>query len=385
MLFSILFRLGAVLKIGLTPYIIHLVAAGADTRAAVLFGLLVLVSVFEQFSPSRRQRTITGLTDRLALVPLLVILAVREVRADPAFPILMVLGALFITVKETVILVRDLRIVTGRDAAAEPLGVRRINKLGIALAVFFYALRLAPVSHLAMIAALMISIADAFLLTWGHFKRRRGIKDLNLATQITLWRLLMSPAFLVVYFYDRNPNFADNTLVLQIIAVLFAVAFVVTDGLDGYFARKRNEVTKFGKYLDPFSDKICMLTIFLCFVASNYVPVWMVALIYYREASVSVLRTLAAAENVVIAARRSGKWKTALQGTAIITILTLATVVSEISRTGFKAEFPDIYSTLLFVWSYVPFSLMVMVTAVTLVSGLDYILASRELMEKYFK
>jgi CDP-diacylglycerol--glycerol-3-phosphate 3-phosphatidyltransferase len=372
-------------KILVAPSVIYWLFYNTDLKAAALFGLIIGISITGHFGTVPNGRIFSGITDRFAVFPVLIYLVFREIQIYPKFPILMVCGSLFITVRAVIIIIHDANILRRGKDPTTAIGTRSTNKIFIALAVLFYTLKLYPFNNLAMIAVLMVSIADSFGLLWKYYKRRRGIKDLNLATKITLFRLLMSPAFLIVYFYDRNPNFADNSLILQIIAILFAIVFVVTDGLDGYFARKRNEVTKFGKYLDPFSDKICTLTIFLCFVASNYVPVWMVALIYYREASISVIRTLAAAENIVIAARKSGKWKTALQGTAISTILVLATVISELSRTSFKSLYPEIYSTLLLIWSYVPFSLMALVTVVTVGSGIDYILSSKQIMEKYFK
>ncbi|MFH0921799.1 MAG: CDP-alcohol phosphatidyltransferase family protein, partial [Fibrobacterota bacterium] len=109
------------------------------------------------------------------------------------------------------------------------------------------------------------------------------------------------------------------------------------------------------------------------------------ALIFYREAAIDVIRTLAAAENVVISARRSGKWKTGLQGTAIITILTLATVLSELGRTSFTALYPGMYADLLLVWSYLPFTMMGLVAVFTIFSGIDYLLSSKSILDKYFK
>jgi len=353
--------------------------------AIAIAGLLLVFLVLEAFKKSQARRIVSALAERFVFLPFLLYFTVREIRPDTSFPILLFIGALFLTAKEAMAVFHDIGFLLGNKAYVEPVSTRRLNRLFIALAALTLSLEIRPFDNLAMLAALMVSVADGFGLLWKYFIRVRGIKRLNLATRITLFRLLMSPSFMIVYFYDHNANFADNSLVLQIAAILFAISFLVTDGLDGYFARKRNEVTKFGKYFDPFSDKICTLTIFLCFVASNYVPVWMVALIYYREASISVLRTLAAAENIVIAARPSGKWKTSLQGAAILTILVLATVLSALARSSFPSVYPDVYSDLLLIWNYLPFVLMTFVTLVTIISGIDYVLASRVILDKYFK
>jgi CDP-diacylglycerol--glycerol-3-phosphate 3-phosphatidyltransferase len=118
--------------------------------------------------------------------------------------------------------------------------------------------------------------------------------------------------------------------------------------------------------------------IFLCFLASGYAAVWMVAVIFFRESTVETLRTLAAASGVTIDARPSGKWKTALQGTAIITILVLEIVDTLLRRFAPHVPYwPDI-------WAYIPYSLMTFVTLFTLLSGVDYFVANKKVLKKYF-
>jgi CDP-diacylglycerol--glycerol-3-phosphate 3-phosphatidyltransferase len=175
-------------------------------------------------------------------------------------------------------------------------------------------------------------------------------------------RIVLTPVFLWVFFYDNNLNYQDNAMVFKILALVMVVAFMVTDFLDGYLARKYGEVSTLGAYLDPFSDKISNMTVFLCFLASDYAPVWMVALIYFREASVETLRTLGAAQGVTMPARQSGKWKTAIQGAGILIILTGA---------------------IFQVWEYLPYSIMGIITFVTLASGIDYFVAGKDILKKY--
>jgi CDP-diacylglycerol--glycerol-3-phosphate 3-phosphatidyltransferase len=375
----------SLIKVLIMPLAIERISSDSPLGAVSVLAVIMGLALLERLREDLPSRAFAAMANRLALVPVLLFLAYREILHEPRFPILMVLGTLFIIAKEVLFILHGYNYLVKRHDYFPSRSLQKVSPLALLAVLVLYTLRWEPYNNIAMIAMITLSIIDLFGFLWNYYKRRRGIKDLNLATRITLLRLLVSPAFLIVYFYDRDPDFSDNRLPLQVLAVLLAVFFVVTDGLDGYFARKRNEVTKFGKYLDPFSDKICTMTIFLCFVASNYVPVWMVALIFYREAAVDVIRTLAAAENVVISARTSGKWKTALQGTAIITILMLATVVSELSRSVFPSLYPDFYADLLLIWSYVPFTLMALVTLVTLLSGLDYVLASQDILDKYFR
>jgi CDP-diacylglycerol--glycerol-3-phosphate 3-phosphatidyltransferase len=164
-------------------------------------------------------------------------------------------------------------------------------------------------------------------------------------------------------------------------AALLAIFFVASDGLDGYLARKRGEVSQLGKYLDPYSDKITNMIIFLCFLASGYADVWMIAVIFFRESTVETLRTLAAASGVTIDARRSGKWKTALQGTAIIAILVLEIADTLIKRFAGHEGWAQVWSR---IWAYTPNALMTAVALVTLLSGIDYFTGNRKVLERYF-
>jgi CDP-diacylglycerol--glycerol-3-phosphate 3-phosphatidyltransferase len=378
-------KCSSLIKILLMPFVIHRLFLGQHYAGLIVIAVITFLALLERLASDLPSRVFSALTNRIALIPVLVSLGIQEIALYPKFPILMVLGSTFIILKELFFIRHGYEYLFKQEEYIARRKIQKINAAALVIVVVLYTLRWEPYNNLAMIGVIVISIIDIFAFFWRLLRKTRGMKEVNLATRITLMRLLMSPVFLIVYFYDRNPDFTDNSLLLQMTAVLLSIFFVVTDGLDGYFARKRNEVTKLGKYLDPFSDKICTMTIFLCFVASNYVPVWMVALVFYRESAVDVIRTLAAAENVVISARTSGKWKTALQGTAIITILVLATVLSELSRSTFPSVSPALYADLLIIWSYIPFSLMALVTLVTFLSGLDYVLSSQEILQKYFR
>lgn len=143
---------------------------------------------------------------------------------------------------------------------------------------------------------------------------------LNLANGLTISRLILGPLF-IVFFLTNQPWGAVAALGL-------AVGFEVTDLLDGYFARLFGHVSSLGKLLDPLADSISRFSVFLAFTTEETVrghpwPVLLVVLIFYRDALVAYVRTFAASTGVVLAARFSGKLKAAVQGTGIITFLTL--------------------------------------------------------------
>jgi CDP-diacylglycerol--glycerol-3-phosphate 3-phosphatidyltransferase len=247
----------------------------------------------------------------------------------------------------------------------------KMSIVAINLTMFVYILNIERFQQIFMVANLLLmGAASASYLYW-YYRDPAHRKPLSIASQLTMTRIVLTPFFLWVFFYDNDLNYTNNHIVFKALALVMVLGFMLTDYLDGHLARKWGEVSTLGKYLDPFSDKISNMTIFLCFIATGYAPVWMVALIYFREASVETLRTLAAAENVIMPARRSGKWKTAIQGIGIVVILVGALdPVQQIE--GFKA-----------VWEYLPTVSMGVITFVTLASGIDYFLSSKHILQKY--
>ena len=126
---------------------------------------------------------------------------------------------------------------------------------------------------------------------------------MNLATKLTMLRIVLIPVFVVV-LYARFPFHMYVALLIFILASL-------TDLLDGKIARKYNMVTDFGKFLDPIADKMLVTSAMLVFTAWHWMPAWVVIVVIAREFMVSALRLVAATNGRVIAAGWSGKVKTA--------------------------------------------------------------------------
>src|SRR4051812_18535646 len=122
---------------------------------------------------------------------------------------------------------------------------------------------------------------------------------MNLPNQLTLARLLLCAVFTVFMSLDA-PFTGVAALVVFILASL-------TDWLDGYLARKWNQITDMGKLLDPLADKILISAAYIGFVAQDLIPMWVVVCIIAREFLITGLRTIAAAKGVVLAAERIGK------------------------------------------------------------------------------
>jgi CDP-diacylglycerol--glycerol-3-phosphate 3-phosphatidyltransferase len=154
-----------------------------------------------------------------------------------------------------------------------------------------------------------------------------------------------------------------------IIAAAIALALELTDILDGYFARKYNCVTDFGKLYDPFSDAFCRYTLFLGLYAIGVADLWMVLVIFYRDSSVSFLRSIAASRSVIIAARKSGKIKAIAQGVGMqIIFLTLILASLPLSK-GWPLE-------------NLPWWTMLVITIITMGSFIDYLLGNLPMLRQ---
>ena len=136
---------------------------------------------------------------------------------------------------------------------------------------------------------------------------------MNTANKLTMLRVIMIPAFMLVLYLDFH---GANYVAL----VIFAVASA-TDYLDGYIARHHNQVTDFGKFMDPLADKCLVTAAMLWFVEVGLMPAWALLIVIVREFAISGLRMNAATTGRVIAAGWSGKVKTASTMVCIILML----------------------------------------------------------------
>ena len=176
---------------------------------------------------------------------------------------------------------------------------------------------------------------------------------MNLPTKITFTRIIGSPLCIIFFYLGWHVNRWFLT-----VALALTVIFELTDLIDGLLARRWGQVTDLGKVLDPFADSISRLSVFLCFMLGGYAHIFMVALIFYRDIIVANIRIVAAMRGLVMQARSSGKIKGAVQAVAILAIMLGINV--------FGTQNPGVRNFAL--WA------MGILTAVTVWSGLDYLL-----------
>ncbi|MCL2481674.1 MAG: CDP-alcohol phosphatidyltransferase family protein, partial [Spirochaetaceae bacterium] len=158
---------------------------------------------------------------------------------------------------------------------------------------------------------------------------------MNLANILTASRIVLSPVFLFIYFLPECTR--TNTIVLIIILWLLFIYMELSDLFDGIAARATNTVSDLGKVFDPFADVISRMTYFLCFTKTGIMPVFIFAIIMYREFIILFIRILAMKKGFAMGARAGGKlkaWSYALAG--IFGLLYISVI-----RTNFFIAYSD--------------------------------------------
>ena len=140
---------------------------------------------------------------------------------------------------------------------------------------------------------------------------------MNTATKFTMLRIFMIPLFMICMYWSKS-----NDLMCFVSLAVFGIASL-TDLVDGHIARKYNQVTDLGKFLDPLADKILVLAAMCILCEWGMFPAWALMIVLAREFAVSGLRMIASGKGRVIAAGWSGKVKTAVTMVALCVMLLL--------------------------------------------------------------
>ncbi|WP_408610442.1 CDP-diacylglycerol--glycerol-3-phosphate 3-phosphatidyltransferase [Leptotrichia hongkongensis] len=145
---------------------------------------------------------------------------------------------------------------------------------------------------------------------------------MNLPNKLAILRIILVIPFVI--FLSLALEVSDNAAVSMTMRVFAAIIFVgasITDYYDGKIARKYNLITNLGKLLDPLADKILVISALVTLAKFSQISLWFVIVIIFRELMITGLRSIVAAEGVVIAAESLGKWKTATQMIALTLII----------------------------------------------------------------
>lgn len=196
---------------------------------------------------------------------------------------------------------------------------------------------------------------------------------MNLPNKLTVMRILLVPVLVIIAMIDFPVKVYNIPLEYILVDIIFIIA-AITDKVDGYLARKNNQVTTFGKFLDPIADKILVVSALIILVERGTIPAWIPIIIVFREFLVSGYRLIASQSNgKVIAANKWGKLKTVTQMVAIILTLIDVNPIGTIftsSLTGFN-----------FVLNLLDTLLMFLCVIATIFSGYEYLKDGKDILK----
>ncbi|MBQ8767513.1 MAG: CDP-diacylglycerol--glycerol-3-phosphate 3-phosphatidyltransferase [Clostridia bacterium] len=188
--------------------------------------------------------------------------------------------------------------------------------------------------------------------------------NLNLPNLITVARIIITPVFLAVILTESLPHR------FLIACIIFSIA-AISDAIDGHLARKNNQITNFGKFLDPIADKVLTTSALLAFMSMGLCNIWIVMLVLTREFAIASVRMIAASGGVVIPANIWGKIKTVSQMVFTILIMLLAEIWEIL--TDINVNLPEL--------SLVSNGLLWITAVLTIISGIIYLNDSKKIID----
>ena len=196
---------------------------------------------------------------------------------------------------------------------------------------------------------------------------------MNLANKLTIFRIILVPIMMLIPIFKLQGELWGISLTYLIMDLIFIIASI-TDKLDGYIARSRNQITTFGKFLDPIADKILVVVAMLILVEADKIPYWIPAIVVIREFMVSGYRLVAVEKSgAVIAASIWGKIKTATQMVGI--------ALAFIDTNNFGAIFTQNLTGFDFILNWIVTIMLSVSVVATIISGIDYLKGSKDLFK----
>lgn len=197
---------------------------------------------------------------------------------------------------------------------------------------------------------------------------------MNLPNKLTIFRILLVPVMVIIPFFNISGEILDVPISMWLINLIFIIASI-TDKLDGTIARATNQITTFGKFLDPIADKILVLAAMMMLVEMNKLPAWIPIIILFREFVVSGYRLIAVEKGgKVVAASVWGKLKTVTQMIAII--------LAFIDTSYYGALFTGALTGFSFFINLTVTIMMTICVIATIFSGYDYIKNGKDLFKE---
>ena len=191
---------------------------------------------------------------------------------------------------------------------------------------------------------------------------------MNTPNILSLIRIILTPLFIILLF--------DDFKMAKVFALLVFAIAAITDAYDGHLARKYNQITPVGKFLDPVADKILVLSAFISFAFINIIDFWMVGIIIFRDLFVTGLRFILSSRGFEFVTSKLSKYKTAFQLTIIIQTL----IFISIEGLDINIFIP----TIVIIKEYKIIYMLTAFTAIfTAYTGILYVYANRFIIQKF--
>ncbi len=191
---------------------------------------------------------------------------------------------------------------------------------------------------------------------------------LNIANSLTLLRIALTPVFIIFLFYDHS--------YAKLWALMVFLVASITDALDGYFARKHDQVTEQGRFLDPLADKILILSALISFAVLEIIPFWMVGLIIFRDLFITGLRVVMNNKGFQMITSNIAKAKTSFQVVIIVSILLY------LGSARLPFDWSADYIQLIREYELI-YYLTLLITVFTVFTGIAYIYDNRSAIRQY--
>ena len=191
---------------------------------------------------------------------------------------------------------------------------------------------------------------------------------MNIANSLTLFRIALTPIFIIFLFYDHP--------YAKLWALMVFLVASITDALDGYFARKHDQVTEQGRFLDPLADKILILSALISFAVLEIIPFWMVGLIIFRDLFITGLRVVMNNKGFQMVTSNIAKAKTSFQVVIIVTILLY------LGSARLPFDWSADYIQLIREYELI-YYLTLLITVFTVFTGIAYIYDNRSAIRQY--
>ena len=191
---------------------------------------------------------------------------------------------------------------------------------------------------------------------------------MNTPNILSLIRIILTPLFIILLF--------DDFKMAKVFALLVFAIAAITDAYDGYLARKYNQITPEGKFLDPLADKILVLSAFISFAFINIIDFWMVGIIIFRDLFVTGFRFIMSSSGFEFVTSKLSKYKTAFQ----LTIIILTLIFISIEGLDINIFIP----TIVIIKEYKIIYMLTAFTAIfTAYTGILYVYANRFIIQKF--